>query len=130
MGLEDCFHRHLTSRNKDTKLILSHYFLPPMLVLQQSKRVVSFTNRPRLPLWRSSLLLTKRSRLGEKYKGFGGSSPRCLVANQQQLPPPPRPSLWRKRKKSLSLLTKLKSKSILSNNLLNSSRFKNNLLPT
>jgi len=123
----------LLQPNKDTKLIRSPYFLPPMLVLQQSKRAVSFTNRPKLPLWRSSLLLTKPPRYIRKLLDFGVTlvTSLNLRVNQQQLPPPPRPSLWRKRnKRSLLPLTKPNSKLILSNNSLSSSRFKSNLLPT
>ena len=126
MDLEDYFHRHLISRNKDTKLIRSPYFLPPMLVLQQSKKAVSCISKLRLPLWKSKALLTK-SLESQKRLGVSGQSwQKCLVQVLHLSHRENRPSLWRKRKKSLSLLTKLKSKSILSNNSLNSSRFKSN----
>jgi hypothetical protein len=112
--------------NGEMKLTQSPSSLLQMLVSPPSKRVVSYTSRPRLLSWRSKRLLMRSLRYIRKLLGFGVT----LVTSSSPATNPPQPSLWQKRRKPTLPLTKPKSwrTSLLS--LPSFSSYKNNLQRT
>ena len=105
-----CWHDDQQTHRR-VKLIRSAFVCLRLDWLRTSKLDVTYTSRPRNPLLRSKPLLMKSSQLARRFMVFGISYLRSLAANQSQ---PPVQSLWRKRSKPMLLLTRLRSRSTLS----------------